>query len=212
MLWALGQPAALVGLLLAYFGGLILRRTVHYFAEPRGVYGASWVEPRRDVDPFGAVAAAVGGVGWGRAPSERCRIWGVVAAPLVIIAISIGVLGVYQALGYSSVPLELDSGSDVLHGAPGEPVEQCVLAFGVGLLAFGLVALIPIPPLDGWRILTALNKRPSLGFQKADYWLGEQNLGIAILLACLLLPIFRGLPVLLALLDLVITPVLRAWV
>lgn len=211
MLWALGQPAALLGLAAAFLSGFVLRRTVHYFAEPRGAYGSQWIEPRRDIDPFGAVAAAVGGTGWGRAAGERCRTWGIVAAPLLIIGVSLGLFGLYRALGFSTVPLSVDTGSDVLHGAPGTAKEQFVLALAVGLLAFGLLAFIPLPPLDGWRLLTVINKRPSLSFQKMEYWLAEQNIGVAILLVFMLLPLVDGLPILLAILDVVITPVLRAW-
>lgn len=220
MLWALGQPAAFAGLLAAFGMALVIRQLVirlvdgsrvdsyQPYPETRG----QWFEIRRDVDPFGVVAAAIGGVGWGRALLEPRRILTTLAGPVATVVASQGIFMLYRALDLPGLPLTLLTVADVLRGAPGTALQQFVLALAVGLLAFGVFALIPLPPLDGWALLTKLNERSrSTGFARARHWLQEQNIGVAILLACLLLPIINGMPPALYLLDLVTTPVLRAW-
>ena len=70
MLFALGQPVAFAGLLVAFLLALLLRAyAIRLTARSLGLtHRGDPVAPRlrEDIDPFGAVAAAVGGAGWGR--------------------------------------------------------------------------------------------------------------------------------------------------
>jgi hypothetical protein len=60
--------------------------------------------------------------------------------------------------------------------------------------ALCVISLIPLPPTDLGRVIFTLGGT-SMGWQKARYQLEERNLGLAIVLALLLLPIlFTGFP------------------
>jgi hypothetical protein len=217
MLWALGQPAALVGLLIAFLLALVIRHTAQHLTEWVLNWSTShypnehitqrphWFNLKRDVDPFGAVAVAIAGVGWGRSPSVRRRI-SVIAGPLAVFIAAQLVFLSYRLSSQPRSSLDLLTSTDVLHGAPGEVSEQLLLSIAVGLLAFAIFALVPLPPLDGWTLLR--HNKPA---SKASYWLAEQNIGVAILLGSLLLPILNGTPPALYLLDLIVTPIMRAW-
>ncbi|GAA3389701.1 hypothetical protein [Cryptosporangium minutisporangium] len=225
MLFALSRPAALAGLALAFVLALVIRvlaiRVVQRRQVPAGWgtprrSGGKLVDVKRDVDIFGVVAAVVGGTGWGKKAEDS----GMAPPPLrVLLAGPIAVLVAAQAafLAFRLVtgPVALDAldVSNVLRGdvLGGTTVEIFLLSLAVGLLCFGLLDLVPLPPLDGWGLLRHAVKRPGTGFQKARYWLEEQNVGIAILLAGMLLPLFRGLPLFLFLLDLVSWPFLLIW-
>lgn len=206
MLWALGQPAALAGLLASFLAAMALRGGLHYLAAGRPG-GMRWW------DPFGAVGAALGGVGWGpqAVPPIQRRTGVLLAGPALMVVAGLLVLAAYRGLGMNQLALELYTGVDVLRGIPGPAADQFVLSLGVGLVGNGFLALVPLPPLDGWGLLTRLVRRPGLGFQKAQYWLDEQNIGVAILLGGLLLPLIRGVPLVLYLLDFLLTPIIRAF-
>jgi hypothetical protein len=225
VLFALGRPIALAGLALAFVLGLIIRvvaiRVVQRRRVPAGWgtprrAGGKLVDVRRDVDIFGLVAAVVGGTGWGKKVEDA----GMSPAPLrVLLAGPIAVLVAAQLVFLTFVlvsePVGLSSlsSSSVLRGevVGGTSLQLFLLSLAVGLLCFGLLALVPLPPLDGWGLLRHAVKRPGTGFQKARHWLEDQNVGIAILLAGMLLPLFRGLPLFLFVLDLVSWPFLLLW-
>jgi len=225
VLFALGRPIALAGLALAFVLGLVIRVIAIRIAQRRRVpagwdtprrAGGKLVDVRRDVDIFGVVAAVVGGTGWGKKAEDV----GMGPAPLrVLLAGPIAVLVASQLafLGFILVagPVSLSalSASSVLRGDVfgAGAAELFLLSLAVGLLCFGLLALVPLPPLDGWGLLRHAVRRPGTGFQKARYWLEDQNVGIAILLAGMLLPLFRGLPLFLFLLDIVSWPFLLLW-
>jgi hypothetical protein len=226
VLYALSRPVALVGLVLAFLLGLVIRAVAIQVVRRRRV-PAGWDVPRRrlgrvvdlkrDVDIFGAVAALLGGTGWGKKvesdsyapPPIRTLLAGPVA---VLVASQLAFLA-FVLSGADPIQLRFVNASDVLRGdAPGTAVQVLLHSLAVGLLCFGLLAFVPLPPLDGWGLLRHAVKRPGPGFQKAQHWLEEQNLGVALLLLVgMLLPLFAGLPLLLYLLDLVTSPVLLLW-
>jgi hypothetical protein len=88
---------------------------------------------------------------------------------------------------------------------------QFLLHFAVALLAAGLLALVPLPPLDGWAlVLRAAGPRPSPGFAKAQHWLDENNVGVVILLIGIALPLV-GSALVLYVLGIVAYPVFLLW-
>ncbi|SHN47868.1 hypothetical protein [Cryptosporangium aurantiacum] len=225
MLFALSRPVALAGLALAFVLALVIRvlaiRVVQRRQVPAGWgtprrSGGKLVDVRRDVDIFGVVAAVVGGTGWGKKVEDSgmhpAPVRVLLAGPIaVIVAAQLAFLAFVLVAG--RVPLgQLDS-SSVLRGdlIGGTSAELFLLSLAVGLLCFGLLDLVPLPPLDGWGLLRHAVKRPGTGFQKARHWLEDQNVGIAILLAGMLLPLFRGLPLFLFLLDIFTLPFLLLW-
>jgi membrane-associated protease RseP (regulator of RpoE activity) len=69
----------------------------------------------------------------------------------------------------------------------------------------GALSLVPLPPLDGGRLLFALAPR-SPGWQKAEHQLDERGIGIAVLLALLLIPLGGPQALLPVLLDTIVGP------
>ncbi len=83
-----------------------------------------------------------------------------------------------------------------------------LLLGGASQVYLGTLNLVPLPPLDGGRLLLGLAPR-SPGWQKADFYLVERNLGVVALLVLLLLPLGGSVPPLPALLDIVLGPLVR---
>ena len=221
MLFALGEPVAFVALVCAFLLGLLLRavairltaRTLR-LTERRDPITP---RPREDVDPFGAVAAAVGGMGWGKPISVdevpryhgRGRAAAVFAAgPLACILVSQVLFAAYVVLFPDNL-LSVLNMSNVLRGFTLPLGEQVLLCLAVGLLAFGLLALLPTPPLDGFGILWSALRQPGAGAQKMRLWLEEKNLGVLILLICCFFPF--NYPLLLVILDALGVLFLRLW-
>lgn len=223
MLFALGQPVAFVGLLVAFLLALLLRAYAIRLTA-RGLNlthrGESVTpRPREDVDPFGAVAAAVGGAGWGKIidvdevprSQGRGRAAAVFAAgPLTtIIAAQIFFLA-HRLLVPDVFGLAFVRPSDLLRGqVEAGYLSQFVLSVAIGLLAFGLLALLPIPPLDGFGLLWSTQRAPGRGMQGYRLWFQEKNLGVVVLLVCCFFPLTY--PLLLIPIDLLGTIFLRLW-
>jgi hypothetical protein len=224
VLFSLGHPVAFAALVVSFLLGLVLRAVaVRLTARSLGLADRrESLAPRlrEDVDPFGAVAAAIGGMGWGKALSVdeiprwrgRGRAAAVFAAgPLTCIVIAQGFLAA-DFFAYHDGLLAFFNPSDVLLGGYPPAVaigEQVLLSLGVGLLTFGLLAVIPIPPLDGFGILYSALRHPGAGMQWMRLWFEDKNIGVVLLLA-LSLPLF-GSPFLLYVLDILGILFLRAW-
>ncbi|GAA3517539.1 hypothetical protein [Actinocatenispora rupis] len=227
MLFALVQPFSLLGMVAAFLLGVVVRAVGQHLlarwltGSTRGqVYGlrglARWL-----LDPFGCIAAVLGGTGWGHAAPvpplvfatrsavlRRLAVY--LAGPVLPILVGEAVLGIYSALYPASLGLALYRPSDVLHGIPGVPAEQVLLSLGVGLLSFGIFAILPLPPCDGWGLLWLAWRRPGERARRARYWLEERNLGVAILLL-LMLPLGITGSIGYIPLDALGTPLVRLW-
>ena len=177
--------------------------------------GRTRPDPRRHVDPFGAVAAAIAGVGWARPlePPDRRRR-GALVAVLLSGALANLVVGVAVLVGFrlaggaitgTTVQLLQYGVGQGLGG--GELLLRVLLMLGLMHVFVGGLSLVPLPPLDGGRLLFALAPR-SPGWQKAEYQLDERNIGIAVLLALLLIPLGGPQALLPVLLDTVLGPLL----
>lgn len=198
MLRALGDPVSLLVLVVSF----VLAVTVHGWVQslvasrtgdrrPQ-MEGRTSPDPRRHVDPFGAVGAAIAGIGWAKPldPPDGRRSKGALVAVLLSGAIANLVLGFAalaafrlvggRVLGASTLQLQF--------GVSGDLLPKALLLFGLMNVFVGLLSLVPLPPLDGGRLLFALAPRTP-GWQKAQYQLDERNIGIAVLLALLLIPL-----------------------
>jgi len=85
--------------------------------------------------------------------------------------------------------------------------QVALLLAGVELLAMGVLAILPIPPLDGGRLLFALTPR-SGGWQRVRFRLDEENWGLLILLFCSFPVIFRRV-LLISILGAIVNPLVR---
>lgn len=221
MLFALGEPVAFVALLLAFLLALAIRAVaVRLTARALGLADRREPiapRPRDDIDPFGAVAAAVGGMGWGKPLSvdEISRRQGrgraavvFAAGPLACILLAQALFATYVLLFPENLLAVLNV-SDVLRGIELPMAEQVLLSLAVGLLSFGLLALIPTPPLDGFGILWSALRLPGQGAQQMRLWLEDKNIGVLILLVCCFFPL--SYPFLLMILDALGVLFLRLW-
>ena len=223
MLFALRHPATLLGLITGFLVGVSLRAALQQQLVATGRLRLRRRGPRslqrRQVawssylDPYGAVAAVVAGVGWGARPPLRA---GRGAGAMVLVAVAVH--AVLAALGFAvynalSGPAVLGHGvqvSDVLHGSIslGSTGVQVAAGFAVENLACGLLALVPIPPLElGVLLWSRLPRTP--GARRFAYHLLEEAWGVVVVLVGLLLPLAGQRPALLALIDIVADPLLR---
>jgi Zn-dependent protease len=85
--------------------------------------------------------------------------------------------------------------------------QVALLLAGVELLAMGVLAILPIPPLDGGRLLFALTPR-SGAWQRVRFRLDEENWGLLILLFCSFPVIFRRV-ILVSILGAIVNPLVR---
>jgi Zn-dependent protease len=223
LLFALAQPVAFAGLLVAFLLALLLRAyAIRLTGRSLGLtHPGESVTPRlrEDVDAFGAVAAAVGGAGWGKVidvdeiprSHGRGRAAAVFAAgPLTTIIAAQIVFLAHKLLFPESAGLAFLRPSDVLRGQfDADLLSQFVLAVAVGLLGFGLISLLPIPPLDGFGLLWSAQRRPGTGMQGYRLWFQDKNIGVVVLLVCCFFPL--NYPLLLIPVDLLGTVFLRVW-
>lgn len=226
MLYALGTPLAFLALVVAFVVGVVVHGSVQAFVAARlgdrapAAFGGQRLDPRRHLDPFGAVGAAIGGLGWGKPVAlDPRRLRGKVRFTLALLAGPAAnlVLGVAAVIGFlllapvgTGTALAEVAPADVVHGnaLDGLPSGQLLLlVFGVTLIGVALLELVPLPPLDGGRLLFVYAPH-TLGWQRAEYYLAEQNWGIGILLVLLLLPLVGREPLLLVLFNAVGGPIL----
>lgn len=219
MLYALSHPASLAVLLVSYVVGLTLHGVVQaVVAGWRGdrrplQEGRRKADPRVHIDPFGAVGALISGLGWVR-PVELQRrrkeviVWVSLAGPVVQLLLGVALLLAWRLL---SGPGEVFPGGAAYvlqHGSPLADGSDALLLAGASQLYLGALSLVPIPPLDGGRLLFGLAPRTQ-GWLRAEHQLAERNIGVAVLLALLLVPLGGPVPILPDLLDAVLAPLLR---
>ncbi len=208
MLRALGTPLAFLGLLLGFLLAVVIQAYVQA-ATARALGDRPAFRRlggiRRVLDPFGAVAAALGGVGWGVTPDIPLRSRGRLALALLSGPAAVAVTGLLALLGYALVggpagALPGTGPGTVLQGIEGAAAPVFFLALALELLGMAALALVPLPPLPGWRLLE-LASTGSTGWQRAREYLVEKNLGVLALLILLILPLGGSTPLLLGIVD-----------
>lgn len=205
MLFALRQPAILLGLVLGFTAGCILRAGLQQAVSGGLRSTQRSLSPRSWLDPYGAVGAVLAGVGWSPRPTVSRftprQVWTmVVAAVAAHAALAAAGLATYVAVGGSRAAFPLISAVQVLHGSqfPPDAAQKIALGFGIENLGCGLLALVPIPPLElGVALWSTLPK--AAGARRMAYHLLEEQWGIAVVLVLLLLPLAGQQPALLQL-------------
>jgi Zn-dependent protease len=217
MLRALGSLPSFLGLLVGFLAAVVVQaytqagaaRALGDRAAFRRLGGV-----RRVLDPFGAVAAALGGPGWGVTPEIPLRSRGRLAIALLAGPVAVGLLGMLAVIGYvlvGGVAAALPgAGPSNVIGGVDLPVGQAFLvSLGLEALGMAVLALVPLPPLPGWRLLE-LASSGSLGWQRARHYLVDNNLGVLALLVLLILPLGGSHPLLITILDTVVGSLLSA--
>jgi Zn-dependent protease len=206
VLFHLAEPAALLGIALAFVIGVYAHDAAQVLVS--WALGDPWakragklsLKPAAHVGPFSAVSVVIVGVGWTeRVPMNdrwRARRWhvafSVLAGPLAYILLAVAALAGFRGLAHRATVNFGDRTVDVVTSLP----------FGADMLGWMAVtfasmcvlSLVPLPPMDGGRILFTLAPT-SPGWAKARYNLEERNWGLGIIMALLLLPVlFQGFP------------------
>jgi len=208
MLRALGSPASFLGLLAGFLAAVTVQAYAHATAARllgdrtamRRVGGL-----RRVLDPFGAVAAALAGPGWGVTPEMPLRSRGRLAVALLVGPLAVAVLGILGLVGFRAVGglkemLPGSGPSSVIEGINIPAGQAFFYSFGLEALGIAVLGLVPLPPLPGWRLLE-LASTGSLGWQRARHYLVDNNLGVLALLILLVLPLGGSGPLLINILD-----------
>ena len=218
MLQALGDPVSLLLLLIGFLLAVVVQGMTTAVlatrlgdARPRAE-GRLTPDPRRHVDPFGAVAGLIAGTGWAKpfdVPDRRRRgalVTVLLTGPVLNIALGLGLLVGFRVASGTSGALPGRGYVTLLQFGVGGPLSlRALLLIGLSLLFFGALSLVPLPPLPGGFLLFGLGPR-SPGWQKAEYQLVERNIGVAVLLALLLIPLGGPQALLPTLLDTAVGP------
>lgn len=223
MIFALAQPLAFAGLALAFVTAIVVRvvaqssalRLLYCLDRPGGL----WLNLRRDVHPLGVIAACFGGTGFGSAgptlPSRPQRWRGAVvhlAGPICVVLVAQASFAGHALLYSNDISATIYRPSDVLRGMPVTDGSLAPLWFSnaVGMLCFGLIAFLPLPPADGLFLDTvASHQRCGRRFRWGDRQVNQQ-VGAFILMAVLSVPLGDKPPLHLVL-DLIGAPLIQCW-
>ncbi len=222
MLFALRQPAVLLGLALGFALGCFLRST----AQRAFVGGSRSTRrgrlqlakaPQSWLDPFGTVAALLAGIGWSPRPvlsrGKPRQLWAMVAIAVVVhgLLAAAGFAGYLGAGGVRQV-FPFISTIGVLHGSQivtNNFIQRVSLGFAIENLGCGLLALVPIPPLElGVALWSTLPRSP--GVRRLAYRVLEEQWGIVVLLVLLLVPLAGEQPTLLQIVGSVADRIIHA--
>lgn len=200
MLFVLRFPTAFLGIAIA----LLVAVLVHSLAQAAtarafgdrlpAASGRLNPDPRRHFDPFGVIVMLISGIGWNKpVPLQEPRFRGgrtryllaILAGPFANLLLGVAALAALRATGLTLLP-EVDP----LGAADASFAQVLLYELAVVNAAVGVLTLLPIPPLDGARILW-LYAPQTPGWRNARYHLEERNVGIAICVI-LSLPLFGG--------------------
>jgi Zn-dependent protease len=202
VLFMLRRPAELLGVALALLVGIVLHCVAQAAAAralgdrlPLATRRLS-LDPKRHFEPFGVIVMLLSGVGWNNpVPLQEPRFRGgrgryllaVLAGPVTNLLLAVLALVALRALGGKGL-IDVDPRADISI----LPFADVLLStFVVVNAAIGVLTLLPVPPLDGARILW-LYAPATAGWRNARYQLEERNIGIG-LCVVLMLPLFRGI-------------------
>jgi Zn-dependent protease len=219
VIFLLRDWVALLGVAIGLLAGCLAHNLAQAYAarsahDPAArLSGSTSADPRRHFEPFGVIAMVVSALGWPRPvaltePRRRAgrgRYFAVIAAgPLATLVLGLLFLVLFRLVGgeLASYPIRVTHAIALDQALP---VRYVLEVAGVTCLRLTVLELVPLPPLDGARVLWALAPQTA-GWQKARYNLEEQNWGLGILLL-LMLPLFGGSALIIAIVDAVASPV-----
>lgn len=174
---------ALAGIVLGMLAGI----TTHEFShaavadqlgdhQPRAL-GRVSLNPLRHLDPLGTALLVLVGIGWGKPVPVNVAALRPGRAGMAFVAAAGPVANLVVALGLALIYRAAD-----LAGTGGAVLQLVYVATVVNLL-LAILNLIPIPPLDGFAVLTAIVP-PRWEYSIRRY----QGYGVVLLLLLLILP------------------------
>jgi Zn-dependent protease len=196
---ALSNPASLLVSILALAIAITVHEANHAWVAtllgdptPR-LMGRVSLNPMRHLDPMGTLMIFVAHFGWGK--PVMFNPWNLKVNPHIgsaMVAFAGPVANIATAI-FFLIPLRFQSSVDPQLG---ELIQQ-VVRLNISLAAFNL---IPIPPLDGFSVVTGVLPRPI-----AVIFEPLRQYGFIILLALLFIPMLGGPDILGAMLRPIIT-------
>jgi hypothetical protein len=127
----------------------------------------------------------------------------VVIAVGVHAALAAAGLAAYLAAGGTRLAFPFVSSIAVLHGSQlitDDTLQRIALGFGIENLGCGLLALVPIPPLElGVALWSTLPK--TAGARRMAYHVLEEQWGVAVILVLMIVPLAGEQPALLQLIG-----------
>ena len=201
MLFLLREPAGFLGAGLAFVVAVVVHSLAQAVAARAAgdrlptASGRLSPDPRRHLDAFGVIVMLVSAIGWNKpVPLQEPRFRGgrtryllsILAGPFANLLVGALFLVLLRVVG------------DVVELTSIDPIDVGRLSFGEVLLyelatvnaAVGVLTLLPIPPLDGARVLWLFAPQTP-GWRNARYQLDERNIGLGIVVL-LSLPLFGG--------------------
>lgn len=146
---------AFAGFLIAIALGITVHEFMHAYAAHRfgddtaKHQGRLSLDPRAHLDLFGSLLILLIGFGYGRpVPVNEARLRGGVAVSLVSLA---GPLTNIALAAIAALPLRTDTA-----GVIGGTYERILLLVVIYNCLLGVFNLIPLPPLDGWKVVYGL--------------------------------------------------------
>ncbi|MEK6191542.1 MAG: site-2 protease family protein [Chloroflexota bacterium] len=174
---------ALAGIVLGMLAGITTHEFSHALVadqlgdrQPRAL-GRVSLNPLRHLDPLGTALLVLVGIGWGKPVPVNVAALRPGRAGMAFVAGAGPVANVLVALILALAYRAFD-----LTGAGGAVLQLIYVATVVNLL-LAILNLIPIPPLDGFAVLTALVP-PRWEYSIRRY----QGYGVVLLLLLLILP------------------------
>lgn len=181
---AMSNPASIVGLVIALGIAITVHEANHAWVAtllgdptPR-MMGRVTLNPMRHLDPIGTLMIFVAHFGWGR--PVMFNPWNLKVNPHIgsaMVAFAGPLANIVCAIVFL-LPLRFQSSVDPQLG----DLLRQIVSLNIGLAAFNL---IPIPPLDGFSVVTGVLPRPI-----AQIFEPLREYGWLILLALLFLPMF----------------------
>jgi hypothetical protein len=226
VIFALRHPAVLLGLFAGFLIGVVAKAIVQrWLVSGSGLRRRGRLRSVRSggrsgfpqpsagwssyLDPYGAVAAALAGAGWGARVQGRRSGRGSDVALLLAGLVVHGALAVAGAAAFNAAGGDYRlfgfdgfDATSILHGSFtfGKAAMDISAGFALINVACGLLVLLPIPPLELGVILWSRLPR-SPGARRFSYHLLEEQWGVAVVLLFLLLPLAGQQPLLLVLIN-----------
>jgi Zn-dependent protease len=176
--------------------GLVIGIAVHEFAHAKAadmlgdptprMQGRVTLNPVKHFDPIGLIALLLIGFGWGRPVQISPRNFKNVRRSSCVVAIAGVTMNFIMAFQFSGIYLFLLTGYLSGSGPIGPRLGAALMPILINIvwmnLALMIFNLLPVPPLDGFNIVTEI-----FDLRRYQFWYTLYNYGFPILMVLIML-------------------------